>query len=55
MKAVVEKAVATRMAGKRASRLSALVTACLVAAAAGVTVYKLLRSSSGGDSPEQSS
>jgi hypothetical protein len=55
MKSVVEKAVATRMAGERASRLPALVTACAAAAAAGVIVYKLLRSGSGGDSPEQAS
>ena len=55
MKAVIEKAVATRMAGKRASRIPALVTAFVAAAAADVTVYKLLRSSSGGDNPEQAS
>jgi hypothetical protein len=53
VKAVVENAVTTRMAGKRASRVPAFLTACVAAAAAGVTVYKLLRSSSGGDKPKQ--
>ena len=55
MKGVVENAVAARMAGKPASRIPALFTACVAAAAAGVAVYKLLRSSSGGDNAEQAS
>jgi hypothetical protein len=55
VKAGVENAVATRMAGKRASRLPALVTACLAAATAGITVYKLLRAGGGGENPEPDS
>jgi predicted transcriptional regulator len=55
VKAVVENAVATRMAGKRPSRIQALITAGLAAAAAGITVYRLLRSSNGGDNPDRAS
>ena len=55
MKAVVEDAVAKRMAGERVSRLPALVTACITAAAAGVAVYKLLRSSGGAGNQEHAS
>jgi hypothetical protein len=50
MKAFVGDAVAKRLRGERPSRIQAFATAGVAAAAAGVAVYKLLRSSSDGDS-----
>jgi hypothetical protein len=48
MTSIAAEAVGRRLAGERPSRPRALLAACAAAAAAGVLVYKLLRSGDQG-------
>jgi hypothetical protein len=48
MTSVAAEAAAERLAGERPSRPRAFLAACAAAAAAGVVVYKLLRSGGQG-------